>query len=82
MAYIQLVTIHAKPGSASKIVDHLKKIRVESLNDEPGTKIYETAQDPNDENLIVIWEEYDSEAARDEHRKGKAYGCTSLIQGS
>ncbi|RSH85312.1 hypothetical protein EHS25_005119 [Saitozyma podzolica] len=63
MGFVQHVTIRAKPGKASEILKILANIRAEVDQKEPGTKQYHPAQNPEDENDIFIWEEYDSEEA-------------------
>ncbi|WWD17176.1 hypothetical protein CI109_101614 [Kwoniella shandongensis] len=72
--FIQFVTITAKPGQIQQLLKHVRAITAEVAANEPRTLKYYGAQSKDNENVVHIWEEYDSDEALAIHRQGKAYG--------
>jgi len=71
MSYVVLATIQAKPGKGKEVIAHISKIRdYIGAGKEPGTKVYEPCVSKDDPDKIVVWEEYENQAAHMAHREG------------
>lgn len=52
-----LIQLTAREGLRDELLRVLRNY-VNTLDGEPGTQIYAVAADPNDENLVWIWEQF------------------------
>ncbi len=58
-----------KPGNVSAVLSHLREMSPKVAANEPGCHQYQVAQSNENENLLVLIEHYEDEAALSAHRE-------------
>ena len=62
-----LVRLQAKPGMRAALLDALNGY-VDGLEEEPGTEMFVLSVDPDDADLVWLYEVFRDAAAQEEHR--------------
>jgi quinol monooxygenase YgiN len=58
-----------KPGNREKVLEQLKKMSPLVAKTEPGCKLYQASISTENENLILLYEHYQDQAALAAHRE-------------
>ena len=66
---VLIAKYHVKPGNAPSVLAELKKMKPLVEKNEPGCKFYQVSRSTEHDNIIVLYEHYDDEAALKFHRE-------------
>ena len=66
------VRLAAKPGGRALVLDALHRY-TDELNHEPTTEVLVIALDPDDEDIVWVYEWFTNEAALEQHRTTKPF---------
>ncbi|MCF8527145.1 MAG: putative quinol monooxygenase [Candidatus Nanopelagicales bacterium] len=67
-----VVRLTSKPGMRAALLDTLNTY-ADGLEEEPGTEVYLMSLDPDDENLVWLFEVFKDEDAENEHRSAPGF---------
>ncbi|SRR6266487_4270483 len=76
MAYCLAVRWTIKEGELEAVLTALRRL-VEASRQEPGCLMYQAHRDPDNPNVVFLYEQYEDEAAYEAHAESehfKAYG--------
>jgi autoinducer 2-degrading protein len=66
---VLIAKYYVKPGNVASVLTELKKMKPLVDNNEPGCKLYQVSLSSENDDLIVLYEQYDDEAALKYHRE-------------
>jgi autoinducer 2-degrading protein len=66
---VLIAKYYVKPGNVASVLTQLRKMKQMVQNNEPGCKLYQVARSTENDDVIVLYEQYDDEAALEYHRK-------------
>jgi (4S)-4-hydroxy-5-phosphonooxypentane-2,3-dione isomerase len=66
---VLIAKYHVKPGNVPRVLAELQKMKPQVEAHEPGCKAYQVSRSTENEHLIVLYEQYDDEAALKYHRE-------------
>jgi quinol monooxygenase YgiN len=77
-----IATIEVEPGTRIEVAEIMRRHRERCLRDEPGTLIFELMVPRDDENKLMVYEAYESQAAFDAHWTGASLAICRQEAGS
>jgi quinol monooxygenase YgiN len=77
---VLIAKYHTKPGNVPTVLDELKKMKPLVEASEPGCKFYQVSRSSENENLIVLYEHYEDQAALAAHRETPHF--KAIIEGA
>ena len=66
---VLIAKYYVKPGNLTTVLAELKKMKPLVQNNEPGCKLYQVSRSTENDDTIVLYEQYDDEAALAYHRE-------------
>jgi (4S)-4-hydroxy-5-phosphonooxypentane-2,3-dione isomerase len=66
---VLIAKYYVKPGNVPNVLAELKKMKPLVQNNEPGCKLYQVSRSTETDHVIVLYEQYDDEAALKYHRE-------------
>lgn len=66
---VLIAKYHVQPGNVPKVLEALKEMKPLVEANEPGCRFYQASQSTDDENLILLYEQYEDDAALQAHRE-------------
>lgn len=66
---VLIAKYHVQPGNVPKVLEALKEMKPLVEAHEPGCRFYQVSQSTEDENLVLLYEQYEDESALQAHRE-------------